>query len=145
MIRIRNFRPEDADSVCGFKKRSAKVNFPDCEFNSELFKSLLLRSSKKHPDWVKVAEDGGKLIGYIWFKMIDSAMGVFGRVEHLFVEESYRSKGIGRMLMESAEEYFSKQGVKKVKLTVTKTNEGAIKLYEKMGYDVERFKMEKDL
>lgn len=145
MIKIRNFRPEDAGTVCGFKRESAKVNFPDCEFNEELFKKLLLKNSSKYPDWVKVAEDDGKLIGYIWFKMIESTVGVFGRMEHLFVDETYRSRGVGRMLMESAEEYFRRQGVKKVKLTVTKSNESAISLYRNMGYEVERFKMEKDL
>ncbi|UCD02836.1 MAG: GNAT family N-acetyltransferase [Candidatus Aenigmatarchaeota archaeon] len=144
MIRIRNFRPEDADTVAGFKRESAKVNFPGCEFNPKLFKRLILKSSKKCPDWVKVAEDDGKLIGYIWFKVIESTVGVFGRMEHLFVDERYRKRGVGRMLMESGEEYFRRHGIKKVKLTVTRGNK-AVSLYEKMGYEVKRFKMEKDL
>lgn len=145
MIKIRNFRPEDADKVCSFKKESAKVNFPSCEFNTELFKKLLLNSSKRHPECVKIAEDNGKVVGYIWFKVIDSAMGKFGRMEHLFVDEAYREKGLGRKLVEEAEEHFRKQGVKKVKLTVTTTNETAISLYKDMGYEIKRYRMEKDL
>ena len=144
MIKIRNFRQEDADAVVGFKSRSVKVNFPGCEFNARMFKDLILKNSKRCPDCVKVAEDDGKLIGYIWFKVVESTVGTFGRFEHLFVEESHRKRGIGRKLMESGEKYFSSRGIKKMKLTVTKGNP-AISLYEKMGYSVKRYKMEKDL
>jgi len=92
-----------------------------------------------------VAEDDGKIVGYIWFKVIESAMGVFGRTEHIFVDESYRSKGIGRKLMDAAEDYFMRHGIKTAKLTVTSTNKTAISLYSDMGYEVKRYRMEKDL
>jgi ribosomal protein S18 acetylase RimI-like enzyme len=145
MTKIRNFRPLDADKVCSFKRESARVNFPGCEFNAGLFRKLLLRGAKRHPECIKIAEENGRVVGYIWFKTIESAVGVFGRVEHIFVDEAYRGKGLGRKLMESAEDYFRKHGLGKMKLTVSKDNETAVALYRDMGYETKRFKMEKDL
>ncbi len=145
MIKIRDFTAEDADKVCGFKRESARVNFPGCQFDEAMFRDLIMKSFRSFPERIKVAEDGGTVVGYIWFKVIRSATGVFGRIEHIFVDESWRGKGLGKMLMETAEEYFRKRGVKKVKLTVTTANRKAIKLYSEMGYETRRYKMEKDL
>ncbi len=145
MIRIRNFRTEDADKVCSFKKESTRMNFPGCEFNEKMFRKILLKSSERLPESIRVAEDDGKVVGYVWFKFIESAMGKFGRIEHLFVDEAYRGKGMGRKLAEEAEKCLRKRGMKKAKLTVTAANEPAIALYRDMGYEVKRFRMEKDL
>ncbi|MBN1896367.1 MAG: GNAT family N-acetyltransferase [Candidatus Aenigmarchaeota archaeon] len=145
MITIRNFRPDDIEKISFFKSESVKMNFPGCEFNPVLYRKLLLKSVSMSPDYVKVAEDNGNVVGYVWFRVIDSSVGMFGRFEHLFVDQSCRGKGVGRMLMESAEDFFRKSGIKTVKLTVTTTNEDAMKLYEKLGYRTKRYKMEKDL
>ncbi len=145
MITIRNFRPDDIEKILFFKSESVKMNFPGCNFNSDLYRKLLLKSVSMSPDYVKVAEDNGNVIGYVWFRVIDSSVGMFGRFEHIFVDKSWRGKGVGRMLMESAEDFFRKSGIKTVKLTVTTTNEDAMKLYEKLGYMTKRYKMEKDL
>ena len=145
MITIRNFKSDDIEKISFFKSESVKMNFPGSKFNSEMYKRLLLKSVSKSPDYVKVAEDNGNVMGYVWFKVIDSTVGMFGRFEHLFVDESCRGKGVGKMLMEAAENYFRSKGIKTVKLTVTTTNENAMKLYEKLGYETKRYKMEKDL
>jgi ribosomal-protein-alanine N-acetyltransferase len=145
MSKVRNGAVGDADRICRFKSESVSLNFPDCEFSEPMFRAHLLRQLKVNPETVKVVESGGKVAGYIWFKVINSSVGTFGRIEHIFVDAGFRKKGIGRKLMEAAEEHFKAKGVKKVKLTVTTKNEAAIALYKRIGYETRRFVMEKDL
>ena len=145
MTMIRDFREEDLGRIVSFKKESVKLNFPDSPFNEEMFRNILLKGIKANPESVKVAEVDGEVAGYIWFKLVESAVGVFGRLEHLFVDKRFRNSGIGKELMLAAEEYLRDKGLKKVKLSVTSTNETAISLYKKIGYAVKRHVMEKDL
>jgi len=145
MVKIRPFRDEDTDTLCMFKEESVKANFPDAQFNTGMFREILTRTAKKNPQLVMVAEEDGRIAGYLWLKIITSTVGKFGRFEHLFVVADYRGRGIARQLMQHAEDYCRKHGIKKVKLTVTKTNKDAISLYSSLGYEVMRYRMEKDL
>ncbi len=145
MTKLRNSRPADVDKICDYKRQSAHMNFPDCQFKEEMFRKHLLRQLKLRPDTVKVVEVGGEIAGYVWFKIVDSTVGMFGRIEHIFVDEKYRNRGLGKKLMQAAEDHFKRHGAKKVKLTVTSDNESAVSLYRGMGYRTKRFVMEKDL
>ena len=145
MLKIRDFRRKDLDKICGYKRESVHINFPDCRFNEDMFGKILLRCAKQRPDSVKIAEVDGKVAGYVWCRSVSSAVGVFGRIEHVFVDEKFRHRGVGKVLMQTAEEHFRSCGVKKIKLTVTSGNKSAVSLYNNMGYETRRFIMEKDL
>jgi len=145
MIKVRNGRPHDADKICGYKMESARLNFPECEFKERMFRCHLLRQLKFNPDMVKVIELDGVVAGYVWFKLVNSTVGTFGRIEHIFVDEKYRGHGLGKKLMLAAEEHFKGHGIKKMKLTVTSDNKAAVSLYHGIGYKTKRFVMEKDL
>lgn len=145
MITVRNFRAGDLRKISGFRENSVKTNFPDSPFDREMFENILFEYAKNFPELVRVAEHDGEVIGYIWFRMLNSTVGKFGRVEHIFVVEEYRSRGVGKKLMQVAEEYLRGHGMRKVKVTVTAKNGEAVSLYENIGYDVRRFVMEKDL
>ncbi len=146
MIKVRDFSPRDTDTICAFKAESVKSSHPECDFDTGLFRRLLMRDAAKNPAHVKVAEgDGGRIVGYVWFREVESDVGRFGRVEHIFVEEGRRGTGIGKALMEEAEKCLRASGIRKVKLTVTNGNSGAISLYGGMGYHPKGLKMEKDL
>lgn len=145
MIRVRDAGLGDVVQICEYKRRSVSLNFPGTEFNPDIFKRHLIRQIESKPETVNVVEVDGKVAGYVWFRMVSSAVGVFGRVEHIFVDEQHRNKGLGKRLMQAVESYFREQGIGKIKLTVTLQNKAAISLYEKIGYRQARFVMEKDL
>lgn len=145
MIEVRNGRPADADKICRYKMESVRLNFPECEFSEKMFRAHLQRQLRLRPDTVKVIESGGQVAGYIWFKVVESSVGTFGRIEHIFVDEGFRNQGIGKRLMKAAEDHFRSKGVKKAKLTVTTGNKAAVSLYERIGYETRRYVMEKDL
>ena len=145
MIAVRDATPADMDAMCGFKKRSVTLNFPKRSFNEQMFRKHLLREVKLKPGMVRVTEVDGKVAGYVWFKVIDSSVGLFGRIEHIFVDEKYRKRGLGKKLMVDAEDCVKAWGVRRIKLTVTKENKAAASLYKRIGYNTTRIVMEKDL
>jgi ribosomal protein S18 acetylase RimI-like enzyme len=52
----------------------------------------------------------------------------------LFVEQTYRKKGIGEKLIQTAFDYAKKDGVKIVELSTAVDNDTAQKLYESIGF-----------
>jgi ribosomal protein S18 acetylase RimI-like enzyme len=63
--------------------------------------------------------------------------GVRGWIHHLAVQAEDRHKGIGTMLMRSAEQGLEALGCPKVNLQVRATNTAVISFYRSLGYDVE--------
>lgn len=145
MEKIRNLEPDDVDQIIKFKEKSVKINFPGCPFDSDMYRNHMLRYAKLYPGTVKVVLVDDEVAGYIWFKIINSTVGMYGRVEHIYVDDKHQGKGLGKKLMNETEEFLAKHGIKRVKLTVTKSNDAAMKLYENLGYSVKRYAMEKDL
>ena len=80
-----------------------------------------------------VAELEGKVVGHV-----DVTRG-FGREDHvgtlgISVTNGFRNQGIGSALMTAALEEAQNMGLRMVKLGVFDTNDGAIRLYERFGF-----------
>lgn len=84
-----------------------------------------------------VAEHEGQLAGYL------GAMGGdFHRNHHsvhIFVGilERFTGQGLGRQLLEEAERWARRQGLRRLELTVMRHNARALALYQKMGFEIE--------
>ena len=57
-----------------------------------------------------------------------------GAVQNLGIVPAYRDQGLGSVLLLSALQGFRESGVNRVYLEVTAENEGAIRLYKRMGF-----------
>jgi putative acetyltransferase len=83
------------------------------------------------------AEHDRRLIGYAQLNKVSQPrrIGTAGRV--IYLHQDYHGVGLGTemvgLLLEAAEE----QGVHKVNLETVAENEAAIRLFEKMGFEVE--------
>ena len=105
------------------------------KFNKEEIKALI--DSKDKP--IYIYEDGGKALGYAFIsymtvknKMLEEIPYIF--VEDLCVDERYRSKGIGRALMDYINNLAKKEGIEYIRLNVWNFNEKALKFYQDNGY-----------
>jgi ribosomal protein S18 acetylase RimI-like enzyme len=80
-----------------------------------------------------VAVEDGKVIG--------TAMGGYdghrGWVYYVVVSPRHQRQGIGTALMEQVEEGLRRLGCPKVNLQVRASNEGVVRFYEQLGYEVE--------
>lgn len=56
---------------------------------------------------------------------------------HLAVKEEYQRQGIGKSLMEEAENWAKKRAITRLELSVMTHNAGAVHLFEKMGFQHE--------
>jgi ribosomal protein S18 acetylase RimI-like enzyme len=69
----------------------------------------------------------------------------YARVGSVGVAERHRGKGIGTELMHRAEAWAAVKGAKHLSLNVWAFNEGAVRLYEELGYEVRSHTMGKRL
>jgi ribosomal protein S18 acetylase RimI-like enzyme len=103
----------------------------------EYYKNVL----KEENSEVFIAEDEHhKYVGYL---MVGQTRGTitelsFGYIYGIFVEEEFRGKGVGKLLLEKGEDYCRKKGHSRIALSVSATNDSAIKLYSRTGYKSER-------
>jgi RimJ/RimL family protein N-acetyltransferase len=87
---------------------------------------------------VAVTGEGGEIVG-----LLDCTGGERRAARHqtilgISVKREWRGKGVGTKLMERAMEWARGSGVvKRVQLEVFATNEGAMRLYEKLGFEKE--------
>ena len=80
-----------------------------------------------------------KFIGYIFINYLPK-IGVQNNNGHLYIEDlwthpNYRRMGIAQSLMKKAEDLAKEKNIYGLRLGVNSTNEAAIALYEKCGYE----------
>jgi len=72
----------------------------------------------------------------------------YDRYAHLgfmYVEPNYRGRGINRLLIEQLTNWARKQNILEIRLRVYTDNEGAIRAYEKVGFEKLMLEMRLDL
>ena len=84
-----------------------------------------------------VAEEGGKIVGAAWTRIIPAYGHIDGDTPELAISvlAEYRSQGIGTMLMTRLFELLHEHGYKRTSLSVQKNNP-AVRLYKRLGYSV---------
>lgn len=85
--------------------------------------------------------------GFVWVAkdQNDSTGQMEALLLNQYVAEAYRGQGLGRRLMETAEEWAREQGLPRISLAVGVHNTIGQRLYESLGYQVETLRMSKKL
>lgn len=101
----------------------------------ELYKLWIMRSVKREiAKEVIVYKHNNDIAGYLTIgeknNRADLGMGA--------VDSNYRGKGIGRILFENAEKWSYDNGYKEIQIVTQGNNIPACKLYESLGYSVEK-------
>ncbi len=88
------------------------------------------RKLARDPENLLVVEHDGNLVGSVMV----GYEGHRGWVNYLAVNPGHRGQGLGRLLMERAEEILRGLGAAKLNLQVRSSNEAALGFYERLGY-----------
>ncbi len=151
-IALRTFNwDSDADFICSWQRETYAINFPDFKLSLEFsgaFRHDLRRAmlDGNHALWM-LDDPNSNPCGFIWVVLCTNSWTNerYGYVNNLFIEASHRGQHLGEELLEHAVKWFKSRKVERLRLTVTGSNESAVRLYERAGFVVERLEMEREL
>lgn len=136
-IIFRRFEEKDRNAFFSMVKKfyapPAVLHFPSDEVMMSAFDESL-----KYNGFVYgfIFEADGAPAGYsvVSMKFETEVGGLAAWIEELFVEEAYRSKGIGKEFFKFIKNEFAGK-IRRIRLEVGEDNLGAIKLYSTLGFE----------
>lgn len=151
---IRRYTPADQEFVLSLAERFTDFDLPDWRSAAELDTSnhLALQKTLADPEpdsviWIAVDEETGRPAG---FAHVHSETDFFngktvGYLSDLAVDKAYEGQGVGRMLLQTAEDWALMSGYPQLALNVFASNVRARQMYEKFGFQQEVVKYVKPL
>ena len=124
---IRRVKKEDFEQVYEIEQSCFKDPYPKKHLEYEFFENPV--------NVILVAEENSKIVGFIDFMITFNS----ATIVQIAVIPEYRKQKIATMLLKEMENSFPKDiedVVENVTLEVRKTNESAINLYKKGGYEI---------
>ena len=122
MIHYRHMQKKDVDAVARIEKIS---------FSQPWSKKGISDFLKQKNTIFIVAEEFGKVVGYVGlYKVLNE-----GSITNIAVLPGYKRIGVGENLMRVLIKMSKDFGVKSMTLEVRESNEGAIRLYNKLGFE----------
>ncbi len=108
-----------------------------------LYTDRLLNKITKEEGIIFFAEENTLLIGVIVGiiekqkkeNLLECIPTKTGRIQELFVDQQYRSKGVGKLLMKHLEDYFKRKKCTILKVEVFAPNKRAHKFYGNYGFE----------
>ena len=85
-----------------------------------------------------VATVDGAVVGYVVADTVPNAGRTLGHVKDIAVHPDYRGRGIGAQLLGSALTAMREKRASRVKLEVRESNDSAIRLYRRFGFQFRR-------
>jgi GNAT superfamily N-acetyltransferase len=98
-------------------------------------------------NYIFVAEDAGKIIGFVTFSIRDVVRypRPIAELDELFISEEYRKHGLGKQFMEKIEELAREKNCYRMYIESRYDFKGAHSFYEKLGYTNYGYHFLKDL
>jgi ribosomal protein S18 acetylase RimI-like enzyme len=142
-MQVRAFRPDDLatlkritveafDGVSidqGMQQQFGTINGHDWQWRKARH---LDEDAQRDPSGIFVAEDDGKIIGYITTWQ-DREAGI-GHIPNIAFLPQYRGRGLGRTLIRHALEHFQRSGLSHAKIETLVQNEVGNHLYQSIGF-----------
>lgn len=152
---IRKANVRDMDELINFEKKITLMhekldNFYKEVGNTEREKKKSFQEHLKSKDsLLLVAEENGKLIGYI-LSYITKRPGIFkekksGHISSIYVLEKYQNKGAARSLVEETYKWFRKKKIRYIELTVHTKNKEGVRFWDSMGFETITLRKRKKL
>jgi ribosomal protein S18 acetylase RimI-like enzyme len=108
----------------------------DYRVDRELFAASFARVIAEENNALLVARDGSDIVGYVQlYECNELGFEPFYEVAELLVSARYRSRGVGRLLMERVEEIARADGIREIKLSSQVHRSRAHVFYENIGFE----------
>ena len=128
-VLIRTARADDADAIV---RLTADLGYDVAPADAAARLSRMLTRADQE---FLVAEIEGRPVGWIHLGVVEYIeTGAFAVINGLVVDSRDRGQGIGRLLLERAEDWAKERGVSIVRLWSTTSRERAHRFYERLGY-----------
>jgi len=90
-----------------------------------------------------VAEDDGKVVGYVTSQTVDFMHDVDRLlwIEYIVVQQKFRRRGTGLALLRKLVEHAKFSGIDRIYTTINPDNQASAKLHVKAGFDVKDWKI----
>lgn len=147
-LKIRELRKDDYPTIINFEKEIALRSFPEAPILDENYHAQkLTKATAKTPRCLKIAVIDDEVVGWLWLRTEKdrSTSEKFGYIKSIIVKPQYRHQGIGRRLLEIAEEYFTALGIKRVDLIASEVNYDATLFFEAAGFKQKHTSFRKNL
>lgn len=138
---IRTIKENDSEAfyqmMCKLDNETKYMMYePGERSNPDILKENI-KSAILNEDFVLVAEDEGKIVGFIW-----AEKGTLNRIRHTAyvvtgITQEYCGRGIGKTFFKKLDEWAKLKNIIRLELTVECDNVIAKHLYENMGFVVE--------
>lgn len=96
-----------------------------------------------HSLFAVVDANSGEKVGLVWFGRVEQALEPFAFIYEIFINEDMRGRGYGTQTMRLLEEKVAEMGLNRISLHVFGHNQGAFRLYQKLGYEITNISMSK--
>ncbi len=125
VFRIRPARVSDLPSILAIEREAFPTPWSEEDFRQEFRKPYSYF-------WVAVNKEG-EVIGYICFWLVADEM----QLANLAVQKAWRRRGIGQSLLRLALKVARLRGARRAILEVRENNLPAIRLYRRLGFQIE--------
>lgn len=89
--------------------------------------------------------DGSQLLGYLWAYEMQFREERRIYISEVHIDQRLRGQGFGSQLIKSVETEARNRGIKALYIHTEANNSGAIRLYERLGFQTERIQLRKEL
>jgi len=141
-IVVRSFIPQDKEFILSLVPRLSEFELPEWRHTDEIDNTnrLALSGAMEQPEIesaIFVAKD--ETAGPVGFIHLQTRIDYFsgekqGYISDIAVDSSFEGQGVGRMLLETAENWSREQGYSLLTLFVFAGNTYAQRVYEKNGF-----------
>ena len=84
-------------------------------------------------------------MGFITGTFFKNPHHKIGYLDDIFVKKEFRRKGYGCRLIEEFKKWAKRKGANKLRLGVRINNKNAIKMYQKIGFEIKYYEMDKKI
>jgi ribosomal protein S18 acetylase RimI-like enzyme len=144
-IKIRKARKKDFNELYELQKEFSKVyrnlsRYKIKALSKEEFKKEFYKRFGRNK-YFFVAQINDKIVGYVFGFIEKDAYGSRGYIEDIFVTKDAQGKGIASMLKDKFLEILKKKKVKYCRIDVNPENKKAIKVYQRWGFKIDKYRM----